>query len=75
MYASIIGFWVIGLTACYLFGFTFQFGAKGIWWGMTTGIAIGAVIVLIRLYWLLNRVDIIKIKQIGSGQPELPPAG
>lgn len=75
MYASMIAFWVIGLTAGYLFGFLYHFGANGVWWGMTLGIAVGALIVLTRLHYLLRHVDLSKIKRIPEtgGQQELPP--
>lgn len=61
MYSSFISFWVIGLSLAYLFGFYFQLEAKGIWWGLTLGIASGAVIVLLRVRWLLKRVDLTKL--------------
>ncbi|EKD70646.1 MAG: hypothetical protein ACD_46C00463G0008 [uncultured bacterium] len=61
MFASFFSFWVIGLSSAFLFGFTWQFGAKGIWWGLTFGIACGAVIVLLRLGMLLQTVDLSKI--------------
>lgn len=61
MYAAFIAFWVIGLSSGFLFGFVLDYKAKGIWWGLTLGIACGAAIVLIRFYRLLKRVDLRKI--------------
>lgn len=58
MYSSFIAFWVIGLSFSYLFGFYFQGGGQGIWWGLTLGIACGAAIVFLRVKWLLKTVDV-----------------
>jgi MATE family multidrug resistance protein len=66
MYASLLSFWVIGLSAAYLFGFILDGGGKGIWWGMTLGIAAGAAIVLCRMQKLLSTVDLSSIKNIGQ---------
>lgn len=76
MFASIVAFWLVGLSCSYIFGFWMDNGAQGIWWGITTGIAVGTVILITRLCYLLQRVDLQKIKKIGanSGQQGLPPA-
>jgi MATE family multidrug resistance protein len=66
MYASLLSFWVIGLSASYLFGFYWKFGGQGIWWGMTLGIAAGAGLVLHRMQKLLTTVDLASIKNIGQ---------
>lgn len=55
MLSSFIAFWVIGLSCAYLFGFILHFQGQGIWWGLTLGIACGAVIVFARVQWLLNQ--------------------
>jgi len=55
MYASFVSFWLIGLSLAYLFGFNLQMGGKGIWWGLTLGIASGALIVLARVWWLVKK--------------------
>lgn len=53
MYASFVSFWGIGLTSAYLFSFIFHFNDEGVWWGLTLGIASGAIIVLARLKYKL----------------------
>ncbi len=66
MYASFISFWLIGLTAAYLLGFVLNWQAAGIWWGLAFGIGCGAIIVFIRLQFLLKRLDentLIKIRK------------
>lgn len=66
MYASLLSFWAIGLSAAYLFGFYFKFGGQGIWWGMTLGIACGAALVLQRMHKIINTADLAAIKNIGQ---------
>lgn len=61
MIASFISFWLIGLSSAYLLSFTFHLQGNGIWWGLTIGIASGAVIVLIRIRHLLKRIDLKKL--------------
>lgn len=55
MYASFISFWIIALSCSYLLGFVFQLQGKGIWLGLTIGIACGAVLVYARLRYLLKK--------------------
>lgn len=66
MYASLLSFWVIGLSAAYFFGFIQKLDGKGIWWGMTLGIAVGACIVLLRMRRILATVNLASIKNIGQ---------
>lgn len=61
MFVSFIVFWGILLAAAYLLGFVLNLGGKGIWWGQIFGIACGAVILLVRLQYLLKRVDLNKL--------------
>lgn len=65
MYASMFSFWVVGLSLAYLFGFEWHTDGKGIWWGMTLGIASGAALVLHRMQKLLANANIAAIKNIG----------
>ena len=58
MYSSFFSFWIVGLSLAFLFGFTFDFQGKGIWWGLTLGIASGAIIVFIRVQYLLKHIDL-----------------
>src|SRR3990167_1445597 len=53
MYAAFVGFWLIGLGCAYLFSFILSFQGKGIWFGLTVGIASSAIIVLARLGYML----------------------
>jgi MATE family multidrug resistance protein len=63
MYTSFLSFWIIGLSAAYYFAFPLQLQAEGIWWGLILGIACGAVIVFLRLHYLLKRIDLSRLSQ------------
>jgi MATE family multidrug resistance protein len=66
MYASVLSFWAIGLSAAYVFGFVMHGGGEGIWWGLTLGIAVGALMVLHRMHKILKTVNLASIKSIGQ---------
>lgn len=63
MLASFLSFWIAGLGCAYLFAFILNMHGRGIWWGLTTGIAIGAVIVFARVQYLLKRLDLKKLME------------
>lgn len=58
MYSSIMGYWLIGLPAAYLFGRFLGFGSEGLWIGFTVGIAISAIYLLVRFHRLSTQVDL-----------------
>lgn len=58
MLVSLFAFWIIGLSASFLFSFVFHLSGAGLWWGLTFGIGSGAIIVIIRWYSLVRRVDL-----------------
>jgi MATE family multidrug resistance protein len=66
MIASFISFWLVALPLAFLFSFVLDFGGKGIWWGLSLGIASGAIIVLIRLRYILSRLNLDKLISIGK---------
>jgi MATE family multidrug resistance protein len=43
---SLVGYWLIGLPAGYLFGVSAGWGVQGVWFGQTLGLAATAVILL-----------------------------
>ena len=55
MTIAVIGFWIVGLPMAYLLGFHTNMGGHGLWWGFSTGITVGAIISLARLYCLLRK--------------------
>jgi MATE family multidrug resistance protein len=50
-----VSFWLIGFTGCWVFGFTFGYGAYGIWIGLSLGIAMYAVLLTWRFHVLTAR--------------------
>ena len=49
MLLNLVGFWVIGLPACALLGFTFGLGPRGVWWGLAIGIGVVAILLVLRI--------------------------
>jgi MATE family multidrug resistance protein len=52
MFANIFSYWCVGGISGYALGFLWHGGATGIWWGLTSGLAIATVLLTIRFYWL-----------------------
>lgn len=66
MLVSLFAFWVIGLSCSFLFSFVFHLFGTGLWWGLTFGIGIGAVAVIIRWYYLIRRIDLATLVKVGN---------
>lgn len=45
---AVFGYWVIGMPIAYILAFKLGFGGLGIWYGLAAGLAVVAVILLIR---------------------------
>ena len=45
---TLIAYWVIGLPLGYVFGFSLDLGAIGVWYGLLAGLSIAAVLLYIR---------------------------
>lgn len=50
-----LSFWVIGFTACWWLGFRMDYGAVGVWVGLTIGIVVYAVLLVLRFHILTAR--------------------
>ena len=46
LYVSMISFWLIAFPLAYILGFPLHLGGVGIWWGLTIGLMVGAMILL-----------------------------
>lgn len=46
---ALIGYWVIGLPVGWTLAFHAGLGARGLWWGLTVGLAAVAVLLLLRI--------------------------
>ena len=49
MLVNLLGFWGVGLPICLLLGFGLDGGPQGIWWGLAAGIAVVAVLLMLRI--------------------------
>ncbi len=58
---TLVAYWIIGLPLGYLFGFTLNQGALGVWYGLLAGLTIAAVLLFIRF----NNLS----RNLISGQP------
>jgi multidrug resistance protein, MATE family len=65
MVVGIIAYWGLGLSAAYLLTFEFGWGAPGIWWGLTLGLATAAIGLP---YWFRRRIGVL------AGEWGRPPA-
>jgi MATE family multidrug resistance protein len=48
MLVNILGFWLIGLPASWLLGLRLGLGPQGLWWGLTLGLIVVAVFLVLR---------------------------
>ncbi|MFI6868406.1 MATE family efflux transporter [Nocardia sp. NPDC050406] len=51
---SLIGYWAVGLPTALLLAYPLHLGAAGVWWGLTAGLAVTAVLMLRRYFALLD---------------------
>ena len=52
---AVASFWLVGFSACWLFGFTLGLGAYGIWIGLSVSILVYAVLLIGRFHLLTGR--------------------
>ncbi len=52
---AVLGFWIVGFTSAYAFGFTFGLGAVGIWIGLTLGLFVFSSLLVWRFHALTAR--------------------
>lgn len=51
---TFVAYWVIGLPTVYIFGFHFNGGVKGIWYGLTLGLLTSSVLLYFRYRYVMN---------------------
>jgi MATE family multidrug resistance protein len=49
MVVNILGFWLVGLPVSWLLGLRLGFGPEGVWWGLTIGLVVVAVFLVLRV--------------------------
>jgi multidrug resistance protein, MATE family len=52
---NLLGYWLVGLPVSLLLGFGLRAGATGLWWGLVAGMAVVALVLLVRLRVRLAR--------------------
>ena len=57
MVIAFFAFWIIGIPVAYLLGFTFGFGAVGIWISLVVGLSIAAVMFILRFQKFLRNTE------------------
>lgn len=55
MIVAIVAYVFVGLSTCYLFGFIWDWGGVGIWWGMAASLLVAAIALGVRCIDVLRR--------------------
>lgn len=55
MIAALTGYWAIAMPVGYYLAYSLQWGPRGLWWGLTIGLAIVGVIVTLRFWTMATR--------------------
>jgi len=53
---TLIAYWVIGLPMSYLLAFKFNFGVEGVWYGLSLGLTISALLLFARFNYISKKV-------------------
>lgn len=64
MYISLISFWLIGMAAAFVLAFVLHYDGRGIWFGLMVGVAAGALILFVRMRYILQRVNLRELIEI-----------
>jgi MATE family multidrug resistance protein len=57
MVIAFFAFWIIGLPVAYILGFTFEYGVQGIWTSLVVGLAIAALVFILRFQKFLRNTE------------------
>lgn len=52
---TFVAYWIVGLPAGYLMGIIFQWGIKGVWYGLTLGLLTSSILLNIRYRYMVER--------------------
>ncbi|MCC3317170.1 MATE family efflux transporter [Nocardia africana] len=63
---SLVGYWVVGLPTALLLAFPLGLGARGVWWGLTAGLAATAALMLRRYFSLLHHREVTEPRQLAD---------
>ncbi|MFY0608126.1 MAG: MATE family efflux transporter [Cyclobacteriaceae bacterium] len=56
-WVTFISFWCIAIPSGYVFGFVFELGIEGIWYGLLLGLSVAAIFHMLRFRELLRRMQ------------------
>ena len=70
MLIGFFSYWVVGLSAGYVFGFVLGWGATGLWWGLVIGLAMAAMLLSQRFRRRTRLVETIPVPR--AKPPETP---
>lgn len=53
---TLVAYWIIGLPMSYVFGFIFDWGVMGVWYGLSLGLLVAAVLLFWRFSYVSKRI-------------------
>lgn len=53
---ALISYWMLALPSSYFYAFVLNLGAVGVWYGYLTGLGTAALLLTLRLQWLLKKM-------------------
>lgn len=56
---TFIAYWIIGLPAAYFLGIRYGLGANGIWYGLTLGLLVSAVLLFARFHYITKKLELV----------------
>jgi len=52
---TFIAYWIVGIPSGYVMGITLEWGAKGIWYGLTLGLLTSSILLYTRYRYIINK--------------------
>ena len=71
---TLIAYWLVAMPCCYLFGFWAGFQVEGIWYGLSVGLLVAAVLLIARIFIAFNKLPALIAAGKIQAQPEVLPA-
>lgn len=73
MLVNVLGFWLLGLPVCWWLGVRLHWGPAGVWWGLTLGLVVVAVFLVLRVRTKLSR-PLVRLALDRPAAPGVPAA-